>query len=107
MHFSYPFTLVVSFCWHFPTDVSILVLGFNVFVLIVYLARDKATGKDQLQVFNLEMKAKVKSAQMADQVVFWKWISSNVLALVTAKAVYHWSMDDASMLTDLSFHILF
>eukprot|EP00698_Gefionella_okellyi_P003029 TRINITY_DN12851_c0_g1_i1.p1 TRINITY_DN12851_c0_g1~~TRINITY_DN12851_c0_g1_i1.p1 ORF type:complete len:1713 (+),score=451.79 TRINITY_DN12851_c0_g1_i1:76-5214(+) len=59
-------------------------------------ARDKATGHDQLQVFNLEMKSKLKSFTMTDQVVFWRWISANTLALVTATKVLHWSMDDAS-----------
>jgi len=59
-------------------------------------ARDKQTGKDQLQVFNLEMKSKLKSYVMADQVVFWRWISVNTLALVTATKVYHWSMDDGT-----------
>jgi len=68
-------------------------------ILYNFLAHDKQTGKDQLQVFNLhnlEMKSKLKSYVMADQVVFWRWISLNTLALVTATAVYHWSLDDAS-----------
>lgn len=47
-------------------------------------------------MFNLETKTKLKSFQMVDQVVFWRWISVNTLALVTAKAVYHWSMDEST-----------
>ncbi|KAG0245932.1 putative CHC1-clathrin heavy chain [Mortierella sp. GBAus27b] len=50
----------------------------------------------QLQIFNLEMKAKVKSHLMHDDVEFWKWISPKALALVTSTSVYHWSMDDES-----------
>jgi len=46
-----------------------------------------------LQIFNLEMKTKMKSHQMTDTINFWKWISSNSIAIVTADAVYHWSMD--------------
>ncbi|ROT75970.1 clathrin heavy chain [Penaeus vannamei] len=30
---------------------------------------------------------------MDTEIQFWKWISSNKLALVTETAVYHWSMD--------------
>lgn len=30
---------------------------------------------------------------MAEDVVFWKWISSNVLALATETSVYHWSTE--------------
>ena len=30
---------------------------------------------------------------MDTEISFWKWISSNKLALVTDTAVYHWSMD--------------
>lgn len=47
----------------------------------------------QLQIFNLEMKSKVKSHVMHDDVEFWKWISLKSLALVTGTSVYHWSME--------------
>ncbi|KAH7058366.1 clathrin heavy chain [Linnemannia elongata] len=50
----------------------------------------------QLQIFNLEMKTKVKSHLMHDDVEFWKWISLKSLALVTGTAVYHWSMEGDS-----------
>ena len=51
-----------------------------------------ATG-DSLQIFNLEMKSKMKSFQISQPVVFWKWISSSKLGLVTASTVYHWDMN--------------
>jgi hypothetical protein len=51
------------------------------------------TTSDHLQIFNLEMKAKMKAHQMPEQVVFWKWITSSKLGLVTATAVYHWDME--------------
>jgi clathrin heavy chain len=50
----------------------------------------------QLQIFNLEMKTKVKSHVMHDDVEFWKWISLKSLALVTGTSVYHWSMEGDS-----------
>ncbi|CAK9299457.1 unnamed protein product [Gordionus sp. m RMFG-2023] len=46
-----------------------------------------------LQIFNIEMKSKMKSYAMAEDVVFWKWISVNTIGLVTETAVYHWSME--------------
>eukprot|EP00762_Andalucia_godoyi_P000608 ANDGO_05236.mRNA.1 Clathrin heavy chain len=49
-----------------------------------------------LQIFNLEMKAKMKSHTTQEQVVFWKWISVSMLALVTPTAVFHWSMEGDS-----------
>ncbi|KAG0039653.1 hypothetical protein BGZ82_007237 [Podila clonocystis] len=50
----------------------------------------------QLQIFNLEMKTKVKAHLMHDDVEFWKWISLKSLALVTGTSVYHWSMEGDS-----------
>ncbi|TPX47357.1 hypothetical protein SeMB42_g00049 [Synchytrium endobioticum] len=47
----------------------------------------------QLQIFNLELKSKVKSHVMAEDVVFWKWISTQALGIVTEAAVYHWSIE--------------
>lgn len=30
---------------------------------------------------------------MTDDVIFWKWINLNTIALVTETTVYHWSME--------------
>uniref|UniRef100_A0A8C9F7E3 Clathrin heavy chain n=1 Tax=Pavo cristatus TaxID=9049 RepID=A0A8C9F7E3_PAVCR len=49
-----------------------------------------------LQIFNIEMKSKMKAHTMAEEVIFWKWISVNTVALVTETAVYHWSMEGES-----------
>lgn len=49
-----------------------------------------------LQIFNMEMKSKVKAHTMTDEVMFWKWISVNTVALVTDTAVYHWGMEGDS-----------
>uniref|UniRef100_A0A8C2KZQ0 Clathrin heavy chain n=1 Tax=Cyprinus carpio TaxID=7962 RepID=A0A8C2KZQ0_CYPCA len=49
-----------------------------------------------LQIFNMEMKSKVKAHTMTDEVLFWRWISVNTIALVTDTTVYHWSMEGDS-----------
>jgi len=49
-----------------------------------------------LQIFNLDAKAKVKSHQMPEPLVFWRWTSPSNLALVTATSVYHWALDGTS-----------
>lgn len=48
----------------------------------------------QLQVFNIELKQKVKSHAMNDDVSFWKWINDSTLGIVTETAVYHWAALD-------------
>lgn len=37
----------------------------------------------------------MKAHIMTEDVVFWKWISINTLALVTENSVFHWSMEGA------------
>lgn len=49
-----------------------------------------------LQIFNIEMKSKMKAHTMTEDVIFWKWISLNTLALVTETSVFHWSMEGDS-----------
>lgn len=49
-----------------------------------------------LQIFNIEMKSKMKAHTMTEEVVFWKWISVNTVAIATDTAVYHWSMEGDS-----------
>lgn len=49
-----------------------------------------------LQIFNIEMKSKMKAHTMTEDVIFWKWINVNTVALVTEGAVYHWGMEGDS-----------
>lgn len=50
-----------------------------------------------LQIFNLETKSKMKAHDMPVDVVFWTWINTKTVALVTETQVYHWSIEgDAS-----------
>ncbi|XP_018326651.1 clathrin heavy chain [Agrilus planipennis] len=53
-------------------------------------------AQKSLQIFNIEMKSKMKAHTMNEDVIFWKWISLNTLALVTETSVYHWSMEGDS-----------
>lgn len=69
---------------------AIVVIDLWCFLDFVILA-----GKT-LQIFNIEMKSKMKAHTMAEEVIFWKWISVNTVALVTETAVYHWSMEGES-----------
>lgn len=55
-----------------------------------------AAAQKTLQIFNIEMKSKMKAHVMTEDVVFWKWISINTLALVTETTIYHWSMEGDS-----------
>ena len=47
-------------------------------------------------MFNIELKQKVKSHVMHEDVIFWKWMSTTTLGLVTETAVYHWTITDAT-----------
>ena len=38
------------------------------------------------------MKCKLKACQLDEQVVFWKWISSDTIGIITSTHVYHWSL---------------
>ena len=35
----------------------------------------------------------MKSHTMTDDIVFWKWINVNTVAMVSETAVYHWAME--------------
>jgi len=50
-------------------------------------------SQQQLQIFNLELRTKMKTTTMAEAVVYWRWVNANTIALVTATAVYHWPLD--------------
>jgi len=60
--------------------------------LIIALKAQQRT----LQIFDLENKAKLKSATMPEDVMFWKWFNDTTLGLVTDSSVYHWNVFDPS-----------
>lgn len=60
--------------------------------VIALKATTPGLAGDALQVFNLDTKTKLKSHQMPESVEFWKWITPNMLGLVTASSVYHWDV---------------
>ena len=47
----------------------------------------------QLQMFNIDARAKIKAHTMPEPVVFWKWTSPSNLALVTGTSVWHWPLE--------------
>ena len=55
----------------------------------------KAQGKT-IQIFDLGAKQKLKSANMNEDIVFWKWYSDTSIGLVTESSVYHWNVFDAT-----------
>ncbi|EPS71155.1 hypothetical protein M569_03602, partial [Genlisea aurea] len=61
--------------------------------ILALKAQLPGTSQDHLQIFNIEAKSKMKSYQMPEQVVFWKWISPKMLGLVTQTSVYHWAIE--------------
>lgn len=50
----------------------------------------------QLQIFNLELKAKIKAHVMPEDIVYWNWVNPFMLGLVTETAVFHWSIEGES-----------
>ncbi|KAJ8601991.1 hypothetical protein CTAYLR_002731 [Chrysophaeum taylorii] len=56
----------------------------------------RASRGTQLQIFNLELRAKMKSYNMSATCVFWRWTSPNNIALVTPTSVFHWSIEGTS-----------
>ncbi|KAL6838207.1 hypothetical protein ACP4OV_031969 [Aristida adscensionis] len=59
-------------------------------------AQMPGTTQDHLQIFDIVLDTKIKSHQMLEQVVFWKWITPKLLGLVTQTTVFHWSIEGDS-----------
>eukprot|EP01084_Bolivina_argentea_P164621 286193_1 len=51
-------------------------------------------SKNNLQIFDFDMRTRMKTTEAADAVLYWRWVDSHTIAYVTNKAVYHWSMED-------------
>eukprot|EP00094_Tigriopus_californicus_P009052 TCALIF_08726-PA protein Name:"Similar to CLTC Clathrin heavy chain 1 (Bos taurus)" AED:0.13 eAED:0.13 QI:38/0.57/0.26/0.93/0.78/0.66/15/0/1551 len=73
-------------------------VGFNSLTMESdkFICVREKVGETNQVIFNIEMKSKMKAHVMTDDVIFWKWISLNTIALVTETSVYHWSMEGDS-----------
>ncbi|CAF2828360.1 unnamed protein product [Rotaria sp. Silwood2] len=49
-----------------------------------------------LQIFNIELRSRMKTYAMTEDCIFWKWVSVNAIGIVTETSVYHWSMEGDS-----------
>ncbi|KAL3856390.1 hypothetical protein ACJMK2_011157 [Sinanodonta woodiana] len=45
----------------------------------------------RLEVFNVETKSMITKTRMDDPLMYWTWVSSDYIAMVTDHAVYHWN----------------
>ena len=60
---------------------------------------------DNLQVFNLDTKQKVRAYVNPTKVQFWAWISDDTVAMVTESAVFHWDINVRVLLQCLVFPV--
>ena len=49
----------------------------------------------QIQIYNMELKIRMKTAQVPEDVVYWKWIDSHTITFVTDLSVYHWNIEES------------
>lgn len=71
-------------------DANINITIIYQFLVLLLLAQR------QLQVFNLELRSKLKAHMMTEDVVFWKWLDDKTIGIVTEQFVYRWSIDGDS-----------
>lgn len=69
-----------------------IIFLFLYYYLNIFLYFFNIAGQ-QLQIFNLDLRAKMKSHAMPVPVQYWRWITPNNIALVTAESVFHWSIE--------------
>ncbi|CAF1003438.1 unnamed protein product [Rotaria magnacalcarata] len=49
-----------------------------------------------LQIFNIELRRRMKTYAMEEDCIFWKWVSVNTIGIVAETSVYHWTMEGDS-----------
>ncbi|XP_059169269.1 clathrin heavy chain-like isoform X1 [Physella acuta] len=53
----------------------------------------------RFEVFNLDTKELVNKVKFHEPVIFWTWLTADVIAMVTDSAVYHWSINEREAAT--------
>lgn len=55
----------------------------------------RAQGRT-VQVVNLDTKQRIKHTVMTEDIVFWRWLTPNILGLVTDRSIFTWDVTDES-----------
>ena len=74
-------------------DSTILAPSSKTLALKAAASADGSSPGDNLQVFNLDTKQKLKAHLNPEKVQFWTWLNDKTIGLVTENAVYHWNME--------------
>eukprot|EP01013_Petalomonas_cantuscygni_P037898 TRINITY_DN68827_c0_g1_i1.p1 TRINITY_DN68827_c0_g1~~TRINITY_DN68827_c0_g1_i1.p1 ORF type:complete len:1710 (+),score=593.72 TRINITY_DN68827_c0_g1_i1:183-5312(+) len=90
-----PSILIVDFTTDRPNstrhkisaDAAIMNPSSNIIAL-----KDDAT--QTIQIYNLDLRERLKTTKTPDRVDFWTWIDPRTLAFVTPTAVYHWGLSE-------------
>jgi clathrin heavy chain len=72
-------------------DGSIMHIKENIIALKAPI--EGATKGHILQIVNMDKKQKLKNIEFPDNIVFWRWVTEDILAVVTTTSVYHVSLD--------------
>lgn len=78
-------------------DSTILAPSSRVLALKAQAPGEGGTQGDNLQVFNLDTKQKVRAYVNPVKVQFWTWISDETIALITDTACFHWAVNVSSL----------
>ncbi|KAK9949589.1 hypothetical protein M0R45_005106 [Rubus argutus] len=73
-----------------PNSEFLAVKGHN--VLLPNIPLPKLRVEMNFKILSMDGN-KLKSHMMPEQIVFWKWITPNILGLVTRTEIYHWSIE--------------
>jgi clathrin heavy chain len=74
-------------------DSTILAPSSKTLALKAVAGAEGGAQGDQLQVFNLDTKQKLKSHLNPEKVQFWAWLNDTTIGMVTDKTVFHWNME--------------
>ncbi len=65
--------------------------------IVALKAPNEALGRGHiLQIYNMDQKKKLKHVELSENIVYWKWVNTSKLAIVTNSSVYHVNIDDES-----------
>jgi clathrin heavy chain len=72
---------------------TILAPSSKILALKAAASADGSSPGDNLQVFNLETKQKLKAYLNPTKVQFWAWLDDKTIGIVTENAVFHWHLE--------------
>lgn len=79
---------------HLPIKAEAAIINPQYNIIALKKEEEKNSSYSHVvQIYSLDSKTHLKSHNFNEQIVYWKWLSTTKLAIITSNSIFHWDIN--------------